>query len=228
LRRFLLHVLPSGFHRIRHYGLLANRSARRTSTWHERYCKSRRPPRRSTPPAATPTAPEHPRSCVGIAARQCSSSRSSLAPRTSAGHQPSAPWHDCAQLTDCTSLPVLVRTPLCACHEQRIDHTHRNHSNTLSKTAPAGSLKSPPPHRRPLVHLTPHRTPSNPHSSALPLILAVTFAVSSLEDCPTPTRHTPSALDKLRIGVDVEQSLTTPASGRAGLSAPKRSLGRLR
>jgi hypothetical protein len=24
LRRFLLHVLPSGFHRIRHYGLLAN------------------------------------------------------------------------------------------------------------------------------------------------------------------------------------------------------------
>ena len=24
IRRFLLHVLPSGFHRIRHYGLLAN------------------------------------------------------------------------------------------------------------------------------------------------------------------------------------------------------------
>jgi hypothetical protein len=26
IRRFLLHVLPSGFHRIRHYGLLANGS----------------------------------------------------------------------------------------------------------------------------------------------------------------------------------------------------------
>ena len=26
LRRFLLHVLPGGFHRIRHYGLLANGS----------------------------------------------------------------------------------------------------------------------------------------------------------------------------------------------------------
>jgi hypothetical protein len=26
MRRFLLHVLPSGFHRIRHYGLLANGS----------------------------------------------------------------------------------------------------------------------------------------------------------------------------------------------------------
>jgi hypothetical protein len=28
MRRFLLHVLPSGFHRIRHYGLLANGSCR--------------------------------------------------------------------------------------------------------------------------------------------------------------------------------------------------------
>jgi hypothetical protein len=26
IRRFLLHVLPSGFHRIRHYGLIANTS----------------------------------------------------------------------------------------------------------------------------------------------------------------------------------------------------------
>jgi len=28
MRRFLLHVLPSGFHRIRHYGLLANSGRR--------------------------------------------------------------------------------------------------------------------------------------------------------------------------------------------------------
>ena len=28
MRRFLLHVLPAGFHRIRHYGLLANGSRR--------------------------------------------------------------------------------------------------------------------------------------------------------------------------------------------------------
>jgi hypothetical protein len=28
MRRFLLHVLPSGFHRIRHYGLLANTGRR--------------------------------------------------------------------------------------------------------------------------------------------------------------------------------------------------------
>ena len=31
MRRFLLHVLPSGFHRIRHYGLLANAGRRKQS-----------------------------------------------------------------------------------------------------------------------------------------------------------------------------------------------------
>ena len=29
IRRFLLHVLPSGFHRIRHYGLVANAGRKR-------------------------------------------------------------------------------------------------------------------------------------------------------------------------------------------------------
>jgi len=32
IRRFLLHVLPSGFHRIRHYGLLANGGRRELLT----------------------------------------------------------------------------------------------------------------------------------------------------------------------------------------------------
>ena len=31
MRRFLLHVLPGGFHRIRHYGLLANAGRREQS-----------------------------------------------------------------------------------------------------------------------------------------------------------------------------------------------------
>jgi hypothetical protein len=34
-------------------------------------------------------------------------------------------------------LPVLVQTPLCACHEQRIDDAHRDHSDTPSRTAAA-------------------------------------------------------------------------------------------
>ena len=32
MRRFLLHVLPGGFHRIRHYGLLANGSRKASLT----------------------------------------------------------------------------------------------------------------------------------------------------------------------------------------------------
>jgi predicted RNA-binding Zn-ribbon protein involved in translation (DUF1610 family) len=33
MRRFLLHVLPSGFHRIRHYGLLANSGRKDNISW---------------------------------------------------------------------------------------------------------------------------------------------------------------------------------------------------
>ena len=61
MRRFLLHVLPSGFHRIRHYGLLANanrkpqiatarqllRSAG-TAAEHRSHRRARRDPWRST------------------------------------------------------------------------------------------------------------------------------------------------------------------------------------
>ncbi len=42
MRRFLLHVLPSGLHRIRHYGLLANASV--TSPPHASFCST--PPQR--------------------------------------------------------------------------------------------------------------------------------------------------------------------------------------
>ena len=45
IRRFLLHVLPKGFHRIRHYGLLASAGckaniARARSLWPLRYRRS--------------------------------------------------------------------------------------------------------------------------------------------------------------------------------------------
>jgi hypothetical protein len=37
-RRFLLHVLPGGFHRIRHYGLLADASRRETTPFNSERC----------------------------------------------------------------------------------------------------------------------------------------------------------------------------------------------
>jgi hypothetical protein len=48
MRRFLLHVLPAGFHRIRHYGLLANGS-RKASLDQAR--KLLQPPADTSPPA---------------------------------------------------------------------------------------------------------------------------------------------------------------------------------
>ncbi len=52
IRRFLLHVLPKGFHRIRHYGLLASGRARPTS----RAPGSCLPPRRRPRPEPAPPA----------------------------------------------------------------------------------------------------------------------------------------------------------------------------
>jgi len=48
IRRFLLHVLPKGFHRIRHYGLLAS-SARKTSLARARHLLGVAPPPADTP-----------------------------------------------------------------------------------------------------------------------------------------------------------------------------------
>ncbi|TFI58870.1 IS91 family transposase [Sphingomonas parva] len=55
IRRFLLHVLPRGFHRIRHYGLLAA-SSRKTSIARARELLAVAPP----PPAAEPVEPPDP------------------------------------------------------------------------------------------------------------------------------------------------------------------------
>ena len=51
IRRFLLHVLPKGFHRIRHYGLLA--SAGRKAEHRTRQGADRRPEPRAAPAATT-------------------------------------------------------------------------------------------------------------------------------------------------------------------------------
>ena len=48
IRRFLLHVLPRGFHRIRHYGLLAS-SARKASLTLARALLAVAPPRVEEP-----------------------------------------------------------------------------------------------------------------------------------------------------------------------------------
>jgi hypothetical protein len=53
IRRFLLHVLPRGFHRIRHYGLLAS-SARRANLTRARVLLAVVPPLDNDPPEERP------------------------------------------------------------------------------------------------------------------------------------------------------------------------------
>jgi len=57
IRRFLMHVLPKGFHRIRHYGLFANRQSCRPTSPAPASCSVLCPAslslRRSRPPHRT-------------------------------------------------------------------------------------------------------------------------------------------------------------------------------
>jgi hypothetical protein len=63
IRRFLLHVLPKGFHRIRHYGLLAS-STRKSSIAHARELLAASPPPAPSDPVEPPN-PRPPCPCCG-------------------------------------------------------------------------------------------------------------------------------------------------------------------
>ena len=71
MRRFLLHVLPGGFHRIRHYGLLANAQRRNNIATARALLQAPAPAAPLDPNTRNTNDPDHPRSCAGIAARRC-------------------------------------------------------------------------------------------------------------------------------------------------------------
>ncbi len=62
IRRFLIHVLPGGFHRIRHYGLFAN-AARSANLAKVRALLHPQPPPPAAQDDAEPPIPEPPRAC---------------------------------------------------------------------------------------------------------------------------------------------------------------------
>jgi hypothetical protein len=72
MRRFLLHVLPSGFHRIRHYGLLANANRKtQIATARELLHQPARELAADPPAQFMPApAPFNPTSCAGTAVRR--------------------------------------------------------------------------------------------------------------------------------------------------------------
>ena len=89
MRRFLLHVLPSGFHRIRHYGLLANANRKHQHRDRSPAAAINRPrcllPIQST--SIPDPAPPGPPSYADTVVLRCSSSRPSHGPSTSAGRR---------------------------------------------------------------------------------------------------------------------------------------------
>jgi hypothetical protein len=98
IRRFLIHVLPKGFHLIRHYGLLAGAPARLTSNTPANCSGSPRPW-----PQPHPSSPMMPDRHAHAAADACSSSRPSNAGASPAHRRmpptrPGPPRHDPAWL----------------------------------------------------------------------------------------------------------------------------------
>jgi hypothetical protein len=69
IRRFLIHVLPDGFHRIRHYGLFASASRADNLARSRQLLAARAPQPRSDDPSASapdePRALSHPCPCCG-------------------------------------------------------------------------------------------------------------------------------------------------------------------
>jgi hypothetical protein len=60
MRRFLLHVLPSGFHRIRHYGLLANNARKENLALARQLLQVAPAARSEVDPAEAPNDPVRP------------------------------------------------------------------------------------------------------------------------------------------------------------------------
>ena len=106
IRRFLLHVLPTGFHRIRHYGLLAN-GARTANLALARALLNHAPAQHAqATDADTGHAPRSRASCADTAVVQCSSSRPSCAARQSARRRRRT-YHECHRPTNTKSSPRL-------------------------------------------------------------------------------------------------------------------------
>ena len=125
IRRFLLHVLPRGFHRIRHYGLLAS-SARKAVLRVPASCLASRP-RRSLWNCQSHSITSRP---VPAAAGACSSSRPSSdggnpAPHLTHLHQPGASPRDPARLALISRRNTAIATnaPIHALRQDQRDRT---------------------------------------------------------------------------------------------------------
>jgi hypothetical protein len=86
IRRFLIHVLPTGFHRIRHYGLLATGVKAENLALARKLLKLAPPAPKPEQAAADPAIPDQPCPCCGAAMRIIEAFEAGKFPR----HRPTA------------------------------------------------------------------------------------------------------------------------------------------
>jgi hypothetical protein len=113
IRRFLIHVMADGFHRIRHYGMLASAAPKANISRIRALLCVQRPEQLAVPEPRTETAPLTLRKpCPWLAATRCASSRYSSAGknRCHARHRGTRP-HDISPVIHLGTPPAAIRTP---------------------------------------------------------------------------------------------------------------------
>lgn len=97
IRRFLLHVLPRGFHRIRHYGLLAGGSRKAGLALARELLSVAAPPDEDTQGEPEDFRPACPAAADACSSSRCSNGGSSRADRRTHQHRSGRPLHDPAR-----------------------------------------------------------------------------------------------------------------------------------
>ena len=167
MRRFLLHVLPSGFHRIRHYGLLAN-AARRDNLARARELLHVAPEAAEPQPPMSPQPSFSPSSSAATVVRRCSSSRPSHAGNRFVPHRHRESQHDqTLLLSRCvrSSSTSVDSARLCLrCAQRRLLRRRISQESAIATTPlhiPSTSSDVPPAQ----LPLTARLPTSNPHSA---------------------------------------------------------------
>ncbi len=124
IRRFLMHVLPAGFHRIRYYGFFTSQTrARNIARIRELLALPLIPVdaiKAANAKPEEPKAPEHPCPCCGAACASsspsCRDSSQSTALRRSRGHSTALFTYECQSFTDNV---IAGFGPIRACNDRR-------------------------------------------------------------------------------------------------------------
>ena len=170
LRRFCLHVLPRGFNRIRHFGIIANRN-KRAQLARARAARSMRQHSSTTPPRPSPYARSGSASPASTSpvAHSATAARFASSPRSPPGHRDPRGLHPHESHP---RAPLSARSPAALASSPRVDP-----SATLCHSAPialSASDRTPRPPCSPL-RAPRHRPASiqSPSATACVLIAAV-------------------------------------------------------